>query len=156
MKLRSNATNAAQQRASSISWLAERLLSQRRLVTDRTGGIFVSAGFGEKNEPRIMRAVGLISLLLAIVLGIAAVRSYVDDSRKRDKALNQILFLLADSALRSSSLEEIARFDANMRNDEILGAIAAVFLMASLSMLSRSAVARHNSLRHGVSHKSRS
>src|SRR5215472_5885130 len=87
-----------------------------------------------------MRAVGLISLLLAIVLGIAAVRSYVDDSRKRDKALDQILFLLADSPLRSSSLEEIARFDANMRNDEILGAIAAVFLIASLAMLSRSTV----------------
>ena len=36
----------------------------------------------------MLRAAGLILLLLAIVLGIAAVGSYVDDSRKRDKELN--------------------------------------------------------------------
>ena len=86
-----------------------------------------------------MRAAGMITLLLAIVLGIAAIGSYIDDSSKRDKALNQLPSLRADSPLRSSYLEEIARRDAGERNDEVLGEIAAVLLIVSLAMLSRSA-----------------
>ena len=83
-----------------------------------------------------MRAAGLISLLLALGLGVAAIGSYEDDSRKRDKALNH-LSLRADSPLRSSDLEEIAEDDIAERNDEIVGGIAAVLLIGSLAVLSR-------------------
>jgi len=87
-----------------------------------------------------MRAAGLISLLLAVVLGIAAIGSYLDDSKKRDRALDQ-LSLRADSPLRSSDLEEIAEDDIAERNDEIVGGIAAVLLIGSLAVLSRRVVA---------------
>ena len=83
-----------------------------------------------------MRAAGLISLLLALGLGVAAVENYVDDSKRRDRALDH-LSLHADSPLRSSDLEEIAEDDIAERNDEIVGGVAAVLLIGSLAVLSR-------------------
>ena len=80
---------------------------------------------------------GVILLVLAIVLGIIAIRNYIDDSRERDQALGQLLVLPADSPLQSSFTGEVANYDTNERNDKILGLIAAALLMSSLSMLSR-------------------
>jgi hypothetical protein len=45
--------------------------------------------------------------------------------------------LPADSPLRSSYVAEIANYEANQRNDKILGIIASVLLIISLAMLSR-------------------
>jgi hypothetical protein len=109
-----------------------------------------------------MRAAGLISLSVAVVLGITAIGSYLDDSKRRDRVLDQMSLLPADppmesssfgigrrDAMRTSCLEEIARLDANMRNDKILEAIAAVLLIGSLAMLSRSASDSENPHGHG-------
>jgi len=98
----------------------------------------------------IMRAAGLISLLLAVVLGIAAIGNYIDDSKSRDRLLDRLSLLPAGPPMESSSfgidrrdamrisfLEEIAGRDANMRSDKMLG-IAAVLLIGSLAILSRS------------------
>jgi len=84
-----------------------------------------------------MRVAGVILLVLAIVLGIIAIRNYLDDSRERDQALGQLLVLPVDSPLQSSFIGEVANYDAKERNDKILGLIAAALLMSSLSMLSR-------------------
>ena len=94
-----------------------------------------------------MRVAGVILLVLAIVLGIIAIRNYMDDSRERDQALGQLLVLPVDSPLQSSFIGEVANYDANERNDKILGLIAAALLMSSLAMLSRPAP--QNSRRHG-------
>src|SRR5215467_2572522 len=92
-----------------------------------------------RGRDSIMRAAGLISLLLAVVLGIAAIGSYLDDSRRRDLLLDQISLLPADppresslfgiyrsDEMQTSFLEEIVKLEANMRDDKILEAIAAV------------------------------
>ena len=84
-----------------------------------------------------MRLASVILLVLAIVLDVVAIRGYVDDSKKRDGALGQLLVLPADSPSESSLLEEIAKYDAAERNDKILGLIATVLLIGSLAMLSR-------------------
>ena len=83
----------------------------------------------------MMRAAGFISLLFAIALGVFAIETYEQDSRQRDIAIDQLLLLLSDSPLRSSSLEEIGRFDGQIRNDEIVGGIAGVFFIGSLAIL---------------------
>lgn len=85
----------------------------------------------------IMRLAGVILLGLAIVLGIVAIRSYREDSRKRDNALGQLLVLPLESPLKSSLVGEVANYDGKLRNDEVLGLIAAILLINSLSMLSR-------------------
>ena len=85
----------------------------------------------------IMRLAGVILLGLAIVLGIVAVRSYREDSRKRDNALGQLLVLPLESPLKSSLVGEVANYDGKLRNDEVLGLIAAILLINSLSLLSR-------------------
>jgi len=84
-----------------------------------------------------MRLASVILLVLAIVLDVVAIRGYVDDSKKRDGALGQLLVLPADSLSESSLLVEIAKYDAAERNDKILGLIATVLLIGSLAMLSR-------------------
>jgi hypothetical protein len=94
-----------------------------------------------------MRLAGVILLVLAIVLGTVAVRSYLEDSRKRDNALGQLLVVPVHSPLKSSLVGEVANYDSKLRNDEVLGLIAAILLINSLSMLSRPRdVNRH---RHG-------
>ena len=85
----------------------------------------------------IMRLAGVILLGLAIVLGIVAIRSYREDSRKRDNALGQLLVLPLESPLKSSLIGEVANYDGKLRNHEVLGLIAAILLINSLSMLSR-------------------
>jgi hypothetical protein len=91
-----------------------------------------------------MRVVGVILLVVALVLGIVAIRNYVDGSRKRARAVGQLIGLPADSPLRSFYLAEVAKRDVDERNDTILGLIAGVLLIGSLAMVSRPAgLSRH-------------
>ena len=85
----------------------------------------------------IMRLAGVILLGLGIVLGVVAIRNYQEDSGKRDNALGQLLVLPLESPLKSSLVGEVANYDGKLRNDEVLGLIAAILLINSLSMLSR-------------------
>ena len=97
-----------------------------------------------------MRAFAVSSLLLAVVLGIVAIRNYSENSKKRDMAISQMSLLTADSPLRSSYLEEIAKLDTEQRNDKIVGLIAGLLLIGSVALSSRSAVApHHDPHRHG-------
>jgi len=86
---------------------------------------------------RRMRAAAIIALLVAIVLGIAAIGNFIDDSVKRQRALNNMLSLRVDSPLRESYLAEIDKHESEERIDGILGLIAVTFLIGSLVMFSQ-------------------
>ena len=92
----------------------------------------------------IMRLASVILLAVAIVLGTVAIRSYREDSRKRDDALGELLVLPLESPLKFSLMGEVADYDSKMRNDEVLGLVAAILLINSLSMLSRAGGGKPN------------
>jgi len=85
----------------------------------------------------LIRSAGVITIFITIVVGIVAIRNYLDDNEQEHRVLGQIALLRADSPLRSSSLQEIGQLDSEERNDEIVGAIAAVLLIGSLATMLR-------------------
>jgi len=91
-----------------------------------------------------MRAAAVISLLVAIVLGIAAIGNYASDENKRDQVTKHMWSGVHQTAETGNSGEfdsaktEADELDQSERTDGIMGLIAVTFLIGSLVMFSKS------------------
>jgi hypothetical protein len=89
-----------------------------------------------------MKAAAVLALIVAIVLGIAALGNFIDDSSRRDRAVKSMLDNFpSHSSLSNSSFNyydhEVEEADAAEQRDGIMALVAVTFLIGSLVMFSQ-------------------
>jgi flagellar basal body-associated protein FliL len=83
-----------------------------------------------------MKAAAVIALIVAIVLAIAAIGNFIDDSSKRDEAAKKMWPAVGQPEF-SDIKSDVDKLEEAQRNDGIMGLAAVVFLIASLAMFSK-------------------
>ena len=87
------------------------------------------------------KTAAVISFIVAIVLGIAAVGNFAQDHSRREQAVRSAIS--APIRHESGDIADADRYERAEHTDEILGLIAIEFLIASLVMFSQAKQGKH-------------
>ena len=87
---------------------------------------------------RDMKAVGIISFLAAMILGVAAAGNFMQDHARRERAIDSVVSTPPGNESgdvgEAEKYQDAEKYLKEEHNDEILGLIAIVLLIAALVM----------------------
>jgi len=83
-----------------------------------------------------MKVAAVLALIVAIVLGIAALGNFIDDSSQRDRAVNRMASSWSHSSFDRYN-QDVDEAEAAEQRDGIMALLAVTFLIGSLVMFSQ-------------------